>query len=134
MPFGPSIYSPIQLSTTNNWSSVAVGYRHVHAIDSNNQLWSCGWNNAGQLGLNTTTNYSILTKVGALSNWYKVACGYNSSAAIKTDGTLWAWGGNSYGQLGQGDNTNRYSPVQVGALNNYSAVYAMDYTIFAELI
>jgi alpha-tubulin suppressor-like RCC1 family protein len=130
-----TIHSPIQLSSTSNWSKVAAGSFHFLAIDNNNALWSQGYNNLGQLGLsNSTLIYSTITQIGTLSNWSQIACGYAHSVALKTDGTLWTWGSNFQAQLGQGDYTSRSSPVQVGAINTYYKLFSLPYTVLAEIL
>lgn len=86
------------------------------------QLWGWGRNNAGQLGLSNTTNYSSPKQVGALTDWAILSMGASATAAIKTNGTLWTWGTNSSGQLGLGNTTNYSSPKQVGALTTWAAV------------
>jgi alpha-tubulin suppressor-like RCC1 family protein len=84
------------------------------------QLWSWGRNDFGQLGLNDTSNRSSPVQVGALTSWSDISGGYRQSLALKTDGTLWSWGRNSNGQLGLGNVVDRSSPVQIGALTNWS--------------
>jgi alpha-tubulin suppressor-like RCC1 family protein len=90
----------------------------------NQQLWSWGRNNNGQLGLNDTTNRSSPVQVGSLVDWSQnlTVGAYANCFAIKSDGALWGWGQNSgpfagaAGQLGLNDTANRSSPVQVGSL------------------
>jgi alpha-tubulin suppressor-like RCC1 family protein len=76
-------------------------------------LWTCGYNNNGQLGDSTTTSKSspIQTIAGG-TNWKQVTCGYMHTAAIKTDGTLWTWGYNAFGQLGNNATISKSSPIQ----------------------
>jgi hypothetical protein len=79
-------------------------------------------NSWGQLGQNSTSNYSSPIQVGTLTNWKRVVCSSRGAIAIKTDGTLWTWGYNAMGQLGINNTTNMSSPVQVGTLTNWKSV------------
>lgn len=86
-------------------------------------LWTCGYNSQGQLGNNTTVNYSSPVQVGSLTNWKQVSSNAYHATAIKTDGTLWAWGSDFFGQLGNSiSGINYSSPVQVGLLTNWKQV------------
>lgn len=92
-------------------------------------LYTWGSNNAGQLGLSNTTNYSSPKQVGSLTSWNKIYTGGDTnnesfSISIKTDGTLWGWGYNGNGQLGLGNTTNYSSPKQIGALTDWSSITA----------
>ena len=93
----------------------------VYALTNTGKLFSCGYNNYGQLGLGDTTNRNIFHRVGGLLDGKEVVefvCGggtrsgnsayYNYSAIARTsDGKCYGWGYNGYGQLGLG-NTNQY--------------------------
>ena len=85
-------------------------------------LYSWGYNNYGQLGLNNTTNYSSPKQVGSLTNWSSVSSGSYHTLSIKTDKTFWSWGRNNYGQLGLGNTTYYSSPKQVGSLTTWSTL------------
>ena len=87
-----------------------------------NDLWSCGQNTNGQLGLGTVVHRSSPVQVGSLTNWKLVSCGLYNTMSVKTDGTLWSCGYNNYGQLGLGTVVHRSSPVQVGLLTNWKLV------------
>lgn len=95
------------------------------SLDPYYALFSTGYNQNGELGLNDVNVYrSSPTQIGSNTNWSKLAIGGGSQsrgtvAAIKTNGTLWLWGHGNYGQLGQGDNIRRSSPTQVGALTSW---------------
>ena len=98
-----------------NWKQVACGNDHTAAIKTDGTLWTWGYNNFGQLGVNNagaTTNRSTPgTTFAGGTNWKQVTSKSSHTAAIKTDGTLWSWGRNLYGQLGTNDTNNRCTPV-----------------------
>ena len=67
--------SPTQIGSDTTWSKVAVsGEFKVKAIKTDGTLWSWGYNNKGQLGLNqpTSTHVSSPTQVGSESDWTKI--------------------------------------------------------------
>jgi alpha-tubulin suppressor-like RCC1 family protein len=90
--------------------------------EQQNQLWSWGYNDQGQLGQNNRTNYSSPIQIPGTS-WSSIAAGFRSkfSLATKTDGTLWSWGYNNSGRLGQNTTTNVSSPVQIPG-NTWSSI------------
>ena len=95
-----------------NWKQVAAGYHRTAAIKTDGTLWTCGYNDRGQLGDNTTVNKSSPVTIFNGGNiWKQVACGYFHNLAIKTDGTLWGWGWNNNGQLGDNTQGHKSSPV-----------------------
>ena len=75
-----------------------------------------GNNNQGQLGQNSTTDYSSPVQIPG-TTWSGVfAGGVQSSSkllATKTDGTLWVCGSSASGHLGVNNLTAYSSPVQV---------------------
>ena len=90
-------------------------YGTTAAIKTDGTLWTWGYNNGGQLGINvgSTDRLTPVTTFAGGTNWKQVACnGYGHAVAIKTDGTLWTWGRNSYGQLGI-NNTTTPKPTPV---------------------
>jgi len=103
-----------------NWKQVScVGNLGTRAIKTDGTLWVWGFNSAGHLGTNNTTqrNTPITTFAGG-TNWKQVAGGGLHTTAIKTDGTLWTWGPNNFGQLGDNTTTNRSTPVTTFAGGN----------------
>lgn len=107
---------------------VSAGTRHTIFIDIDNNVWVCGDNDCGQLGLGSpdfTTHifydelYETRTKIPRLdlplSNFKAtdVSAGANHTAFIDLDNNVWIFGCNHNGELGLGDITNRYSPTKI---------------------
>lgn len=130
--------SPIQVGTDTNWSNVSAGDRHTIAVRNNGTLWSWGYANSGQLGLNATSaagvGVSSPTQVGTLTDWKVASAGYRFCAAIKSDGTLWSWGEAVNGKLGLNTttNSNRSSPVQVGTATNWKSISSRNSHVIAR--
>ena len=85
------------------------------------QLYACGRNNYGQLGLGDTNDRSVPVQVSSSILWNAISCGYRHALGIN-GGKLFAWGDNTYGQLGDGTRTHRSSPVQIGSSTDWQAV------------
>lgn len=120
--------SPVQVGTLTTWKQVSAGLSYFAlAVKNDGTLWSWGYGASGQLGLNSTTDYSSPVQVGSLTNWLQVSAGNYTTGAVKTDGTIWVWGANPFGNLGIGGTTTQSSPVQVGALTNWASVSAGRY-------
>jgi alpha-tubulin suppressor-like RCC1 family protein len=98
----------------NSWSDASAGVDFSIALDHNNNLWSFGKNDHGQLGLNDDTSRNLPAKI-PLSNWESVDAGANHVLVVNSNKELWAFGGNNNGQLGLGDNSDRYEPTKVNS-------------------
>ena len=91
---------------------VICGGKHTFIIKTDGTVWSCGFNDKGQLGLGDTTDRTTFTQVN-ITDVKQIICGYSNTFAIKTDGTVWSCGWNGYGQLGLGDITDRTTFTQI---------------------
>jgi len=83
------------------------------------RLFSIGFNQHGQMGIDSTTHdyYSSPVQVPG-TTWKNVGTNVATEGgklAVKTDGTLWGWGQNTQGELGQNSRTDYSSPRQVGS-------------------
>ncbi len=98
---------------------LAGGGTHSLALCSDGTLVAWGNNNAGQLGLPTTTPRSTtpvtIAPAGALLGRTVVGIGAGevTSYAILSDGSVVAWGGNAEGQLGNDSPLSSSIPVKV---------------------
>jgi len=122
-----SNYSNIASVTVSppTWLSVSAGEGHSLALTISGTIWSWGWNQNGQLGLNdyisiTTTRPA---QIGSETDWSLIEAGWYTSFAIKNNRTLWAWGLNDLGQLGLGDTDfDRFVPEQVGIGSDWNSI------------
>tara|TARA_Y100001963_G_scaffold109772_1_gene151810 strand:+ start:14 stop:1240 length:1227 start_codon:yes stop_codon:yes gene_type:complete len=90
--------SPVQIVGT--WGNVTGGTAALMP-KTNGELWGVGQNNMGQLGLNTTVNYSSPIQIGTDTDWTNnVFSNDVMSGGIKTDGTFWMWGFGDNGSFG----------------------------------
>jgi len=71
-------------------------------VNKHGQVFACGLNTKGQLGLEMDTEHLVFAKIKALDQYHimQVACGWDSSLAVTKDGELLVWGSNAYCQLG----------------------------------
>jgi alpha-tubulin suppressor-like RCC1 family protein len=127
--------SAIQVGTLKTWRQIVGsengGVNFTAALKTDGTLWTWGYNQYGQLGNGTTTNYSSPIQIGTLTNWKTISCGNSHTVALKTDGTLWAWGYNFNGQLGNGNTTYYSSPIQVGSLTTWKQIATGQITTYA---
>ena len=113
----------------SNIVQVSAGYYHSLFLKSDGTVYSCGYNNLGQLGLNNTSFYTTLQQVkgvngsGFITNIVQVACGYYFSSFLKSDGTVYCCGYNNNGELGIGNTTTSYTTLQqVKGVNGYGFI------------
>ena len=96
---------------------VAWGSNHTLLLERNGYLYSMGWNEFGQLGIQNDLdiNITLPTLNVELKKFKitKVAWGDNHSAAIISDGRLFTWGYGKDGALGHGSQQNVSIPKLV---------------------
>lgn len=107
---------------------VSSGDYNTYFIDYNNNLWVCGSNYYGGLGIGETAedtkNPVCLTKLNGNALYGKqieyVDSSYNSVGVIDSDGKLWTWGYDYYGSLGTGNSSysNIYAPTCITDLDS----------------
>lgn len=74
-------------------SSVTSSDRgHTVALDSLGDLWSCGLNKKGQLGLGDYTNRNLFVKVKAKTKFNSVSCSGGTTIALDVEGNIWYCG------------------------------------------
>ena len=87
---------------------IVCGNRHNIILTENNELYVCGYNDYGQLGLGDNKNRNTHTKLehnfGIIKNIY---CGGFHNIILNENNEIFVCGYNHYGQLGLGDCDNR---------------------------
>jgi len=107
-------------------ASISGGNGATCARTTDGYAYCWGWNNAGQLGNNSTTNSSVPVAVspGAMSgkSVASISEGNQFTCAVTTDGAAYCWGFNNFYQLGNGSTTDSSVPVAVNraAMGNRS--------------
>lgn len=107
------------------WKYVATGDASTYAIRDDGTLWSCGWNEKGQLGAPAVSERTAEWQcVGTDTDWKKVIGGKAYAFFIKEDGSLWAAGTSESGVQGTGDGMDHKELVRVGTDNDWADVTA----------
>ena len=100
--------------TLDEWYDQAVAGTEGSYMGFDQQLWTWGRGNQGQLDNSIAADRSSPIQVGSNAGFIGANSAPRSSYGIKADNTLWTWGGNNnYGTLGLNSETQYSSPVQV---------------------
>ena len=137
-PFPTGVFQSILLESVASSNGGAFS----GAVDSSGGVWMWGSNDAGQLGLGSTSATPQMTPslVPALPPMAKLALGRAHSIAVEPDGSIWVWGENAAGQLGIGTTLSGTNPGELTALSgavsvaagaNFSAAVLEDGTVWA---
>lgn len=105
--------------------TVATGAYFTMFIDYDNQLWVCGSNSYGQLGIGETQNSTwnpICLTTTENNPLYgvkvtEISAENNEAGVIDSQGRLWTWGDSTYG-IGTGDTDKSYVPVCISEYGN----------------
>ena len=108
---GTERLEPTLITNFLNLTGIGAQANASMFLDANNDSYSCGDNQFGQLGLGDTVDRSIPEFV--TGNITEVAAGGFFSLLLDTNGDCYSCGYNSEGQLGLGDTINREWPTYV---------------------
>jgi alpha-tubulin suppressor-like RCC1 family protein len=104
-------------------SRIYSGYGNSIIVDNHNDVWCCGKNDAGQLGLNSRDNISTPTAIYNRLNLTTIYSEIQHTLAIDTQGKLWSFGDNVYGKLGQNSLLNCSVPFMVCSNLSFTQIY-----------
>jgi alpha-tubulin suppressor-like RCC1 family protein len=113
-PYPTQLTTPVELPLTNPVTLSAGAGDHA-SYYADGVLYSCGFNNYGQLGTGNGNNAASPQPVVGLPNLAVTAitAGWSIEGVTLSDGSFWNWGYNIQGQLGNRSSANSAFPVQV---------------------
>ena len=117
----------------NSVTDIATGADSAFARLADGSVLAWGRNNLGQLGIGSTTDTPLPTKISTLTNVTTVDTTYAHALALLADGSVMAWGNNSYGQLGNGTTGTSSTPIAVSGLSNVVQIATGQYHSLARL-
>ena len=82
--------------------AIAGGGGHSLAVGARGELYSCGWNSRGQLGLGDAEDRAEFARVGDAPRVRAAAAGWDFSVIVGEDGRAYGAGSNAFGQIGLG--------------------------------
>ncbi|GMF18203.1 unnamed protein product [Phytophthora lilii] len=104
---------------------VACGLYHTIFCTAGGELFACGKNDYGQLGLAHNRQIKVPTVVSLTNEMVCfVACGYYHSVVVTAGGRTFSFGRNDYGQLGIGSKIHQNAPNVVALSSNTRMVRA----------
>lgn len=95
-------------------------------IDENDNIWSCGANNYGQIGLgrlNKTNVFKMITKFWDKSPVVHIACGDSMAYFLTEDGHLYACGESDNSRLLMNDGENHKEPALCDRTKDLNVVF-----------
>ena len=110
----------------NKVVEVAAGWDFSLVLDDHGQVYGCGANSFGQLGLgDSVKDVSELTRIKAIQEKVvKIAAGMRHSLFLTSEGRLIACGSGKKGQLCNDIKDNHFLPIYVKNLDMAENIYA----------
>ena len=106
-----NVLIPTKVTSGKKYVQISAGYENSLALDEEGNIWGCGENDYGQLGLEQTAMYWTQTTV----KLNKISTNGEDSAGLDEKGNIWTWGYNNNGQIGNGQKGDGiyHVPIQV---------------------
>ncbi|KAL3773023.1 hypothetical protein ACHAW5_000988 [Stephanodiscus triporus] len=116
---------------------VAIGGEHTLLVDEFGNVYGCGSNVVGQLGLGATEKTSVPTNIDGLASVTSVSAGHSHSVFMSDDG-IYFTGSNEFGQLC--DNTNGENVLTPSTLDipgiesatHFEAIKSSSYILYTD--
>ena len=118
----PQITPSLIPNAPSNIIQFVCGYHQSLFLDSEGNVFSCGNNIFGQLGLGHDTKQNVLNKIVNIPPIQTISCVNASCYLIDFEGNVWSFGYNSKGQLGHGDIKNIKAPKVISTLKDIQQI------------
>jgi alpha-tubulin suppressor-like RCC1 family protein len=118
------------LGAVKTFCEISGGGSYALALDKNGRAWGWGYNGAGGIGDNSTTQRNTPVSVaGSVKTFCRIDAGHGAtlmhSLAIDKNGGVWAWGDYTFGKLGIDSPSSRRTPASIrGATKTFCMVSA----------
>ena len=121
------------LGTKKTFCKISAGGEYLTVLDKNGQVWGWGYNNTGQLGINSLiTKYTPVSILGTKKTFCEIESSWNSTLSIDNRGLVWGWGYNYQGVIGDNTNIERLTPVSIlGAKKTFCKIAGGQYHTIA---
>lgn len=93
----------------------------------NGRVYSCGYNEFGQLGLGDPYFEKLPQLVAGVEDVKAIAAGARHSLVVLENGEVYSFGANDHGQLGQGNISPADTPTKITGISAARAVAAGEY-------
>jgi alpha-tubulin suppressor-like RCC1 family protein len=118
---------PLLLSNVQQVTKVACGAYHTVAACYNGDVYTFGANDAAQMGMGNTSNYSLpqraivgsntVSSSNGIGGYYQLGAGRGHTVVATcfapSNYPTYVWGDNTYGQLGMGSNVAFSNPTKL---------------------
>ena len=122
----PQITPSLLLNLPSNIVDFVCGSHQNLFLDSEGNVFSCGDNAYGSLGLGPNTNQNrkqnVLNKIVNIPPMQTISCVGSSCYLIDFEGNLWTFGKNNSGQLGHGDKININTPKIINTFKDIQQI------------
>ena len=108
-----NIPSKIKLDCSIRVKQVSCGFFHTAFITDIGNIYTCGYNNSGQLGLGNYFDASIPIQIPGFNNVLQVSCGHSYTAFITEKGNIYTFGSQYTAQDGPQNRIGSSIPVQI---------------------
>lgn len=99
------------------------GKSHTVFLDDKGQVFVCGSNDRGQLGIGHGKTTIIPKSILHDRKIKQISCGKEFTICLDFTGTMWSFGENEYGQLGIGTRESNYFPIAISEIPPVIKVY-----------
>ncbi|MDO4672894.1 MAG: hypothetical protein Q4A76_08265, partial [Porphyromonadaceae bacterium] len=109
--------------TKHHFKNLSAGDGSSYFIRDDGSLWTCGWNEKGQLGVPEVKERTAVLQLASNELGWKMAVGCKAYAFfLKEDGSMWSVGTQESGVQGTNDGKDHKTLTRIGTDNDWEYV------------